>query len=53
MTDAMMEGVIGHCINAVASMFNVMPELNVLPPECFSCIVRTAADMDLSKVWGY
>lgn len=49
MSDAMMEGLVGHCINAIASMFNPIPELNALPPDCFSCIVRTARDMDVNK----
>lgn len=50
MTDAMMEGLIGHCINAIASMFAYpLPELHPLPAECFSCIVRTAGDMDIPK----
>ena len=49
MSDAMMEGIIGHCINAVASMFSPLPELNALPAEVFSCILRTARDMDANK----
>ncbi|RYG51065.1 hypothetical protein EON66_11180, partial [archaeon] len=49
MSDAMMEGLVGHCINAIASMFSPMPELNALPADCFSCIVRTARDMDANK----
>lgn len=49
MTDGMMEGLIGHSINAIASMFAPLPELSALPSECFSCIVRTARDMDISK----
>lgn len=49
MTDSMMEGLVGHSINAIASMFTPIPELNLLPPDCFSCIVRTARDMDANK----
>jgi BTB/POZ domain len=49
MSDAMMEGLVGHCINAIASMFSPLPELNALPADCFSCIVRTARDMDANK----
>lgn len=49
MSDAMMEGLVGHCINAIASMFAPLPELNALPADCFSCIVRTARDMDANK----
>ncbi len=49
MSDAMMEGIIGHCINAIASMFQPLPELNALAPEVFSCIIRTARDMDGNK----
>jgi len=49
MSDAMMEGLVGHCINAIASMFSTLPELNALPADCFSCIVRTARDMDGNK----
>jgi hypothetical protein len=45
----MMEGLVGHCINAIASMFAPLPELNALPSDCFSCIVRTARDMDANK----
>ena len=52
MTDAMMEGLVGHCINAIASMFAPLPELNALPSDCFSCVVRAARDMEASKVWG-
>jgi len=49
MSDAMMEGVVGHSINAIASMFSPLPELNALPADCFSCIVRAARDMDANK----
>jgi hypothetical protein len=49
MSDAMMEGLVGHCINAIASMFAPLAELNALPADCFSCIVRTARDMDAPK----
>lgn len=49
MTDAMMEGLIGHCINAIAAQFAPLPELNPLPAECFSCIVRAAGDMEIPK----
>jgi hypothetical protein len=49
MSDAMMEGLVGHCINAIASMFSNLPELNALPADCFSCIVRTAHDMEANK----
>ena len=30
-------------------MFAPLPELNALPPDCFSCIVRTAHDMEANK----
>jgi hypothetical protein len=49
MTDSMMEGLVGHSINAISSMFSPLPELAPLPPDCFSCIVRTARDMDANK----
>jgi hypothetical protein len=49
MTDAMMEGLVGHCINAIASMFAPIPELAPLPSDCFSTIVRAARDMDANK----
>jgi hypothetical protein len=50
MTEAMMEGLVGHCINAIAARFAPLPELNELPPDCFACIVRNARDMDVVKV---
>ena len=43
----------GHCINAIASMFAPLPELNALPSDCFSCVVRAARDMEASKVRGW
>lgn len=49
MSDAMMEGLVGHCINAIASQFVPLPELNALPADCFSCIIRTAHDMECNK----
>ena len=49
MTDAMMEGLVGHCINAIAAMFAPTPELNALPSDCFATIVRAARDMDADK----
>jgi len=49
MSDEMLEGLIGHSINAVASMFEPIPELNALPGDCFSCIVRTARDLSVNK----
>lgn len=49
MTDAMMEGLVGHCINAIAAMFTPTPELNALPSDCFATIVRAARDMDADK----
>ena len=49
MNEAMMEGLVGHSINAIASLFSPIPELNALPSDCFSCIVRTAREMDTPK----
>lgn len=49
MTEAMMAGLVGHCINAIASMFAPFPELSALPPECFVVVVKTARDMDGNK----
>jgi len=49
MTEAMMAGLVGHCINAIASSFAPIPELNTLPPECFVVVVKTARDMDAPK----
>ena len=33
----------------MARKFEVMPECSVLPPDCFSCIIRTARDMGVPK----
>ena len=44
-----MEGLVGHAINAIAAQFAPLPELNALPSDCYSCIVRAARDMDASK----
>lgn len=44
-----MEGLVGHCINAIASQFAPLAELNALPADCFSCIIRTAHDMECNK----
>lgn len=49
MTEAMMAGLVGHCINAIAVRFAPIPELNSLPPECFVVVVKTARDMDVQK----
>lgn len=49
MTEAMMAGLVGHCINAIAAMFAPIPELNALPPECFVVVVKTARDMNTNK----
>ncbi|CAE7466382.1 RPT2, partial [Symbiodinium sp. KB8] len=49
MSDEMLEGLIGHSINAIASMFEHIPELNTLPTDAFSCIVRTARDLGTDK----
>jgi hypothetical protein len=49
MTEAMMAGLVGHCINAIAARFAVIPELSSLPPECFVVVVKTARDMDAPK----
>lgn len=49
MRDDMMEGLVGRCINAIASSFDCFEELNALPADCFACIVRNARDMDVSK----
>lgn len=49
MTEAMMEGLVGHCINAIAARFAPLPELTELPPDAFACIVRNARDMDVTK----
>lgn len=49
MTEAMMAGLVGHCINAIASMFAPIPELNDLPAECFVVVVKTARDMEANK----
>jgi hypothetical protein len=49
MTDDMMEGLVGRCINAIASNFECIDELNGLPADCFACIVRNARDVDVSK----
>ena len=50
MSEAMMEGLVGHAINAIAAQFAPLPELNALPSDCFSCILRAARDMDANKV---
>ena len=49
MTEAMMAGLVGHCINAIASMFSPIQELNDLPAECFVVVVKTARDMEANK----
>lgn len=49
MSDDMMEGLVGHSINAIAAQFTPMPQLSALPEDAFSCIVRTAKDMDVDK----
>jgi hypothetical protein len=49
MTEAMMAGLVGHCINAIASMFQPIAELNDLPAECFVVVVKTARDMESNK----
>jgi hypothetical protein len=49
MTETMMAGLVGHCINAIASMFAPFPELASLPPECFVVVVKTARDMEGNK----
>jgi len=49
MRDEMMEGLVGRCINAVASNFGEYEELNALPSDCFACIVRNARDLEVSK----
>jgi hypothetical protein len=49
MTETMMAGLVGHCINAIASMFSPIPELNALPAECFVVVVKTAREMDANK----
>ena len=49
MTEAMMAGLVGHCINAIASMFSPIAEINDLPAECFVVVVKTARDMEANK----
>lgn len=49
MTEAMMAGLVGHCINAIASMFAPFAELNPLPSECFVVVIKTARDMEANK----
>ena len=49
MTESMMAGLVGHCINAIASMFTPIGELNDLPAECFVVVVKTARDMEANK----
>jgi hypothetical protein len=49
MTEAMMAGLVGNCINAIASRFQPVAELNLLPPECFVVVVKTARDMGAQK----
>ena len=49
MTEAMMAGLVGHCINAIAARFQPVNELNLLPPECFVVVVKTARDMGIQK----
>lgn len=49
MTEEMLEGLVGHCINAIASMFEPIPEMYPLPADCFACIVRTAKEMACDK----
>ena len=49
MTEAMMAGLVGHCINAIAARFQPVAELNLLPPECFVVVVKTARDMGIAK----
>ena len=49
MTEAMMAGLVGHCINAVASMFSPIAELADLPAECFVVVIKTARDMEANK----
>lgn len=45
----MLSGVVGHCIQAIASMFEPIPELFPIPADCFACIVRTAKEMASDK----
>jgi hypothetical protein len=40
----------GNCINAIASRFQPVAELNLLPPECFVVVVKTARDFEASLV---
>lgn len=42
MTDEMMEGLVGQCINAIANRFDVFEELGALPADCLACIIRNA-----------
>ena len=47
--DAVMIELVGRCINTVAAQFDVVPELQLLPADCFACVLRTAKDMRCPK----
>lgn len=46
--ETVMVDVVGRCINGVAAAFGSMTslsDLHELPPDCFACIIRTAAEL--------